>query len=127
MDFVSVVFQIMGITYLAVGIRFAMDPKALEMFAKTFTEKNWMSEIFGLLGIALGLGILANYNTWSLDWAVIVTFVGWVSMLKWISLIVMPDQLMNTFSFMWSKKARMPIVVLMIVIGLLCSYLGFFM
>ena len=58
-----------------------------------------------MIAIATGMGILANYNTWSWDWNVIITIVAWAMVIKGIAYIVMPDKLMDTFKGIRSSEA----------------------
>lgn len=123
--FTTTVFQILGIIYLSFLIKIIMDPKSLESIIDSYIKNPSQSVVSWMIGIGVGMGILANYSTWSWEWNTLITFVGWAATIKGIILIVAPAEMFGSFRRMRTKQRQTLYTILVAVLAVLCSYLGF--
>jgi hypothetical protein len=82
--------------------------------------------VVGFFTLILGILMVVSHNIWQWNWRVIVTIIGWITLLKGASII---------FSLQFLDKAAMLFVqninafyiaaIIDLVLGVLLSYLGF--
>lgn len=97
-------------------------------YKETFSEmlESKIALFFAGVFAAIGGILLVTYhNIWESSWVVIITIIGWIALLKGITLLVFP----KTFDFMkpyykktnyWHFQA-----VALIIFGLILGYFGF--
>ena len=116
--------EIWGISITVVSLALLIKERHLKrLFASLETEDNLFS--WGLISFVLGLIMVLNYNVWAMNWQVIITVLGWASLLKGLFLLFMPE-----FCKKYAKKLEnAPILpfalLLLLIIGLAITYLGF--
>jgi len=83
--------------------------------------------IAGMLTLVTGLAIVNTHNVWTLDWRVIITLLGWLSIIGGIIRIAMPglvksigEKALNN----WSSYQVFPAVVFGL-LGLYLTYEGY--
>jgi uncharacterized protein YjeT (DUF2065 family) len=123
------IFQVLGIVYLAVGIGILTNP---DFYKKLITEF-FVSEnppaiyLSGLVALAIGYLLVTFHNIWVKDWAVIITILGWVVLVKGLFLLVLPKvsiKITNAFMGQMIKFLTVWAIVVIVLGGLLC-WLGF--
>lgn len=121
------IFQILGITYLTIGIGILVNPDFYKKLVKDFTENPPVIYLGGLVALAIGYLLVMFHNIWTKDWSVIITIFGWAALIKGLFLIVLPKlsiKISNSFKEM-KKLLKVWAIIVIIVGGLLC-WLGFF-
>jgi len=121
------IFQVLGITYLAVGIGIIINPDFYKKLVTDFTENPPAVYLGGLVALAIGFLLVTFHNIWSKDWSVIITIFGWVALIKGLFLIVLPKvsiKICNFFKKQLIKLLAVWATVVLILGGLLC-WLGF--
>ncbi len=80
----------------------------------------------GLLTLPIGLAILNVYRTWTADWRVIITILGWLLVIGGVIRIVLPQLTATLATTIYSGSAAMPIfAVIVLVIGGYLSFEGY--
>ena len=79
---------IMGVIILVRGEAF------LEELLKEIEDKGFLL-LGGYLTLFLGLGMVILHNIWTEDWRVIITILGWLTLLKGILLIAFSKEYLN--------------------------------
>ena len=91
---------IAGSALLVAGISLMVNPQvgaAMDAFA-TQPGLLWVT---GLVTFVSGVIVLSLYNTWSKSWLVLVTIVGWLSVIKGAVLMLFP-QVMTFYADLFS-------------------------
>ncbi|MHB1949038.1 MAG: hypothetical protein ACYCQI_13100 [Gammaproteobacteria bacterium] len=80
----------------------------------------------GLMSLIVGLLIVVGHNVWVADWRVVITIIGWLSLLKGIVRTVFPDfvarsviQAMRTNTVYYVSEA------IILVLGIYLTYMGY--
>src|SRR5262245_8332377 len=81
----GIYMNVLGIAMLKNGNRF----KAL---AKDYFKNNTTVFLGGILALFIGSLVVAMHNIWAADWRIIITLIGWLSLLKGIFLIIWPEE-----------------------------------
>ncbi|MBN4077289.1 hypothetical protein JYT19_00090 [Sulfobacillus acidophilus] len=82
--------------YLAVfGIAFLLNKKQSNRVMKALLEGAGLQFYIGMITTLLGAFIVVKHNIWVRDWPVIITILGWITLLKGIGYTLSTKQLMT--------------------------------
>ncbi len=121
------IFQILGITYLVVGIGMLVNSGFYKKLITNFTENPPAIYLGGLVALLIGCLLVIFHNKWTTDWSVIITIFGWAALIKGTFLIVLPKmsiKLSNAFKEM--KQLLNVWAIIVAVVGAMLCWLGFF-
>ena len=91
-----------------------------------FTESPALCYLGGILALFFGLFILNFNNVWTADWMVIITIIGWLSVVKGVLLIVFPKVYVNFSNWMRMGDAVMRYIgIIYLLLGLFLTFKGF--
>ncbi|MCX6723942.1 MAG: hypothetical protein NT155_02060 [Candidatus Staskawiczbacteria bacterium] len=116
--------ELWGISIAVISLVFLIKEKHLKrLFALMENEDNLL--LCGLASLVIGFSMVLSHNIWVKNWQVIVTIIGWISLLKGLSILFIPELVKK-----WTKKLEtspfLPFALLItIFIGLAITYLGF--
>jgi hypothetical protein len=83
----------------------------------------YLASFVGLLG---GVAVVLVHNVWAADWRVLITLLGWISILDSASWILAPHQVQQLWSPMLSSAAFALIAgVIMLLLGAVLCYFGY--
>lgn len=120
------IFQIFSLVYLAIGIGILLNPDFYRKLYEDFIENSSTLYIGGVMGLVIGYLIVAFHNTWTMDWSVIITIIGWIALIKGIVILVQPKILITLTKAILKKESILKIeAIVIIIIGLALSFLGF--
>jgi hypothetical protein len=122
------IFQILGITYLVVGIGMLVNPVFYKKLLTNFSENPPAIYLGGLVALLIGCLLVIFHNKWAVDgWSVIITIFGWAALIKGAFLIVLPKVSIQVSSaFKETKKLMSVWAVIVAAVGALLCWLGFF-
>ena len=116
--------EIWGISMAVVCFALLIKEKHLKkLFQALETENNLFS--WGLVSFVIGISTVLAHNIWVKNWQVAVTILGWVALIKGLSLLFMPEVLKNTVRKMENKQWLPILLVVGVFIGLALTYFGF--
>ena len=120
------IFQVFSIAYISIGIGFLINSDFYKKLFEDFAERTSMLYFGGMFALVIGYLIVAFHNTWTKDFSVIITVVGWISLAKGILILVWPKLMIAiTKAILKSKNFLKIEVIAIIIIGLFFSFLGF--
>lgn len=116
--------RILGIIFLVAGVQAVFFRKSMSAAIAGVSENPPLFWVWGFINLVLGAAIVAFYNTWSLDWRVIITISGWGGILKGTLLMLFPDSARALYR--WANK---PVVLttdgaVACLLGLSLLYIG---
>ncbi len=115
--------ELWGITIVVVSLAFLMKPKRLE---KIFTEVENEATMFlwGMVSLVIGIAMVLVHNVWEPDWRIIITLLGWLTLVKGLDTLFLPERMRKR----WPKMGNLQwivILVFLLIVGLVLTYLGF--
>ena len=125
MEHSILIAKLAGIFFLAVGLRSVTGKMNIKKMLDSFDDSPGLTIMSGFAMIAVGGILIQHHNIWVRDWPVLVTIIGWATMLKGISFIAFPD----IISGIGGRFRKMPVEKLgwvVIAIGFVYAYFGFF-
>lgn len=126
METTLLISKIIGLVYLSFGIGLIFNKKYyLETFTKLMSSSSYLI-LAGFLAITFGLLILEFHNIWDNSLAIVISVIGYVALIKGILILAFP----RSFSFfkVMFETEKMYVILgpLVLLFGILFSYLGFF-
>lgn len=81
----------------------------------------------GIIALVIGLIMVFTHNLWVAEWTVIITIFGWMSLIKGLSILLMPTIVLSITRFAGKIKGTMMIAgIFMFALGAVFIYFGFF-
>jgi len=81
--------------------------------------------IAGILALGIGVAQVAGFNSWTADYRGLITFFGWVSLLKGIAIIFVPGYLVAFAHALIKGPWYMTLVGLWLIASVYLCYTGF--
>lgn len=85
------VAKLLGPVFLVVGVALLTRPEAFRALLREFVASGVMMYLAGFLGLLAGLALVLLHNVWTLDWRVVITLIGWTSLVRAIVTIFRPQ------------------------------------
>lgn len=79
----------------------------------------------GTIHLILGLLVILSHNVWSADWRVIITLLGWLTLLKGVLRLFFPQKVLAWGSRVVSGPVHRILLVAFLVVGLYLVLVGF--
>ena len=103
-----------------------MNTAFYRRIVEEFIESPALCYLGGILALFFGLFILNFNNAWTADWTVIITIIGWLSVVKGVLLIVFPKVYLNFSNWMRMGDAMMRYIgIIYLLLGLFLTFKGF--
>ena len=119
--------KLLGPMFLVVGVALLTRPEAFRALLREFIASAlimYMAGFFGLLG---GLALVLTHNVWALDWRVLITLLGWTSLIRALVTIFSPRWIVSTGAWLIDRKGAFPAAAAAdLIIGAVLSYFGYF-
>ena len=119
--------KLIGPVLLVAAIAMLTNPKDLLDIAREFLKSRALIYLTGILGMLGGLAIVINHNVWVADWPVLITVLGWASLIGGASRILLPSVVETVGGAMIEYPAAMRIGgAVWALVGAFLTYKGFF-
>lgn len=119
--------RFLGPFFVVVGIGVLLNLKRYQKLIMDFFENTAVLYLGGVMAFAIGIVIVLFHNVWTLNWGIIITILGWVSLVKGIVLIVCPAVMVKMANVCHKNAAVLAIdAVVFLVIGAFLSLMGYF-
>ena len=103
--------KLIGLSLALFALIGFIKPKIVKEALKDI-GKNKLTELwFGFVGIVVGLAIILKHNIWVSDWTVIVTIVGWTSLIKGVLFFLAPEWLVSIGKKMYKSETHIRTVL----------------
>ncbi len=124
MDISLVLARIVGILFLILGISL-FNRKTVTVLLDEMERQKGFSWLGGFIAAVFGAVIVSLGGFWFSDWRIVISVIGWLSLLKGFFILVFPE---STISLYREFKAKCSTIggIIMVVIGLFLCYAGFF-
>jgi uncharacterized membrane protein len=118
--------KLLGPMFVLVGIAILSKPEAFRVLLKEFIESHVLMYLAGFLGLVAGLALVLNHNVWLLDWRLIITLIGWATIVRAVVTIFQPQQIVSLgLKAIQHKGIIFGAAVTDLAIGLILSYFGY--
>ncbi len=131
MDRSVLLAKLIGPPLLAVGLGLLLNqPIYWEMTDEVIRHPSPVSNVLiylsGLLSMVVGLAIVNVHPSWTRDWRVVITVIGWLLLVGGMVRIVLPDIVLKLGSTFYGSPTSLLIVAFIsLVLGSFLSFKGY--
>ena len=118
------VARVAAIALLAVAVSMFAGNFNYDKLFKELAHNRLYSYLAGIFSLIIGAALVMYHNIWVKDLSVLVTLLGWGALLKGIVLIAFPEVITKSKFFKKEYKKVAPFLV--VILGALFAYYGFF-
>jgi hypothetical protein len=79
----------------------------------------------GIIALAIGLAMAIGHSVWELNWRGLITFFGYLSIVKGVSLIGFPEWRRATVQWMRNDRVARAWLLVVLVLGGYLTWVGF--
>jgi hypothetical protein len=109
--------------FVVVGISVLNKPYFNAVMAD-FVSSKGLLWITGFITFVIGMVIVALHNVWSADWRLLVTVLGWLTVLKGAVIMLFPSSMNLLYRNFLSKQLLTYSGIYALVLGALLLFLG---
>ena len=119
--------RLIGPLFVAIGLGMLVNQDVFQTMAGEFLRSHALIYLSGLLTLVAGLAIVNTHNLWTRDWRVIITVLGWLSVIGGVLRIVLPQSVASLGAAIFARNG-VPLVaaIVMLVLGGWLSFMGYF-
>jgi hypothetical protein len=123
MNIANTLAVLMGTTLVILGITVFNKPYFNAVMTDLANSKG-LVWITGLITFVVGMVIVALHNVWSADWRVIVTLLGWLTVVKGAVILLFPSSMLLLYRRFLSDRLLTYSGIYAVVLGALLLFLG---
>lgn len=117
--------KVIGLTLVLVASALVVNKKNIDLLFGLYKHPTAVF-ITGILETVLGIVLALSHNIWTPDFRGIITFVGWILLLRGVGRIFFPFRVTNKLEkFRKMESAFTPLLIFVILIGAYLAYMGF--
>jgi hypothetical protein len=112
--------------FLVVGIALLAKPAMFRTMLREFIGSPIWLYFAGFLGFLAGMALILTHNIWTADWRVIITLLGWSSLIRALISILQPQWIVAAGNaILRRREIFVGAAVVDLIIGLVLSYFGY--
>ena len=120
------IFQILGLFFFSAGLGALVNPKLIKNIITELDKSATLMFYGGIMSLAIGYFIVAFYNIWGWNSALIITVIGWMSLVKGLALLVFPTPALKFYKKMNLEKYNSLVSLVILALGVMALYFGYF-
>lgn len=118
--------RLIGPVFVLVGIGVLINHKHYATMISRFMESPDLYYMSGTLAFVAGIAVVLHHNLWVADWRVVITLLGWISVLKGGVRVVFPTVGSGIAkAFAESRALLATSAVIILIVGAWLSFEGF--
>ena len=118
--------RLMGPVLLIMGLGMVIESETVRALAQEFLSSRALIYFAGILTLVAGLAIVNAHNLWVTDWRVIITILGWLSVIGGVIRLLLPAQVQTLSTGMVANPNGMIIGgIITLVLGGILSWMGY--
>ena len=123
---VNYLAELWGYSLLIICLVLLIKPKQINKLWQAI-EQDGILFLAGFLTLVLGIASVLGYNVWSKSWTVIITILGWLTLIKGAVILFLPETMKSLYSKIMSKnESLIPVALLVgVIIGCYLIYAGY--
>ncbi len=118
--------KLLGPIFLVVGVALLSRPEAFRSLLREFVASGVLMYLAGFFGLLGGLALILTHNVWALDWRVLITLIGWASLVRALVTIFAPQWIASIGAKLIELRGVFAVAAAIdLVIGAILSYFGY--
>ena len=118
--------RLLGPVLVAAGLGMMLDQAGYLAMAGEFLKSPALVYLAAVLGLLAGVALVLAHNVWAADWRVLITLLGWISILDSATWLLSPRQAAQFYAPLLASPA-LPLVAGAVValLGAVLCYFGY--
>lgn len=117
--------KIIAVVYLSASLGGFFSRHYYRRLAEDMYKNAALTYMMGFVTVIVGSLIVLHHNLWLGDWRVLITMVGWLALIKGVSIIAFPQLMQRLSEPFLTEKSQKVIPYVTLALGLLFGYFGF--
>jgi len=118
--------KVFGPYCLIVATGVLLNQKLYWTMLEEFIQNNKLLYVGGVIALLCGLLTVVVHNVWVVGWPVIITVLGWISLLKGVWVIVFPGSVPKLTAYHLKNPPLMAFrLVVVLVAGAILTFFGY--
>ncbi len=119
------IVQFLGILFAGIGISVVIDKKNISAAIREITKNQGTLWMWGFLTLTIGAVFLVLNHTWTPRLPLVVTIVGWLTLIKGLYILIFPNSAVSMYEKCNKDSIFIPCGIIAFILGLVLLYLGF--
>jgi vacuolar-type H+-ATPase subunit I/STV1 len=125
MELSILIAKIAAVIYLSASLGIFFNRDFYRMLSDDMSKNAALTFLMGFVTVIFGFLIVHYHNLWGRNWTVLITMIGWLSLMKGILIIILPKFIQRLSGPFLTDKGLKIISYILLSIGLLFGYFGF--
>lgn len=125
MEISLILAKIIGIYFLIVAIAMYVNPKGFRKMIREVAENSAALTLAGVITLLIGIILVVLHNTWTVNWALPITLLGWLTLLKGAIRLFIPTVTHQLTHMISNNVVHFAVALLALIIGLYFMYFGY--
>jgi len=119
--------RLLGPVFALIGIALLLRAETYRAIFRDFLRSPALYYLAGFLALFAGLAIVLTHNVWAFDWRVVITLIGWVTIVRAAITVLWPEWIVPVGNVVLEHRAALLAGgAINFLIGLVLSYFGYF-
>ncbi len=116
----------MGIYLIIVSTVMSVSMSQFNTSVNNLIHDTPLMFVTGFFTLVLGILVVVSHNIWQWNWRVLITIIGWLTLLKGMSIILYP-QFIDKVTFLFIQNINIAYIIagFDFLLGILLCYFGF--
>lgn len=112
--------------FVVLGIALLSKPQMFQTILQGFIGSATLLYLAGFFGLLGGMALVLTHNVWVADWRLIITLIGWVTLVRALISIFQPQWIVAAGTAILKQRGIFfGAAVLNLIVGLILSYFGY--
>ncbi len=120
------VAKIISLIYVCMGLGFLFNPTYFKKSLNGMLDNSGFMIFGGIMSLMVGFLLVNYHNVWVMDWMVVITIIGWIALIKGVTIFLMPKFLITFARNMYKNLPMRVFGTCTMFFGLIMGYFGFF-
>jgi hypothetical protein len=121
----KLIAKITSVIYLSAALGAVVSAHHYRRLPDDMFSNAALTYLTGFMAAVIGCLIVNYYNTWAKNWTVLITIIGWLSLLKGVAIIVVPQVVHDLSASVIAGWGFTMFPYVATSLGLLLGYFGF--
>jgi hypothetical protein len=117
--------RIGALIYLSVGLGVFINASHFRKIVDDLVKSPGAAYISAIMALIMGCLMVNVYNVWVWNWTVLITILGWGAILKGMSGLIFPEQVLTLSNRFTKIKSFNALGGIAVILGLILGYFGF--
>jgi uncharacterized membrane protein len=118
--------KLLGPIFVLVGIALPLKRQMFRTIVQEFIQSATLLYLAGFFGLLGGLALVLTHNVWVLDWRLIITLIGWITIVRAVITIFQPQWIVMAGTAILRRHIIfLGAAMANLIIGLVLSYFGY--